>query len=265
MLAPLPLLTAAAPTPSTLAPLHFHCGASAPKAAALSLHSDAKKVKKASKGEGKRVISFRKHAQESTRRPNSFLASPARAGYAAAYVSVLLSLLLFAPSSAAAQGRKRRSASKPQAGAPSQKKAAPDGKGEGVANVHAKDGRVPVHVERVETTEGPVVFATLGEFPSDLNEIGQQFLSQEFFWHFASSTLGLEEFDPKAATLKVAMRPREKENQREGYFTFGNVSGHMLVVVESRHVYVACALTKAAVPQMLARAARAASGEAAAE
>lgn len=211
------------------------------------------------------MISFRKHAHESTRRPNSFLASPARAAYAAACVSALLSLLLFAPSSAAAQGRKRRSASKAQTAAPLQKKDAPDEKGEGVADAPAEEGHVPVHVGRVETEEGPVVFATIGEFPSDLNEAGQEFLRQEFFQHFASDTLGLEESDPKAATLKVAMLPQEKENQREGNFTFGKVSGHILVVVERRHVYVACALTKAATPQMLARAVRAASGEGAAE
>lgn len=214
------------------------------------------------------MISFRKHAQESTRRPNSFLASPARAAYAAACVSALLSLLLFAPTDAAAQGRRRRSASKPQAArpaAPSEKEAAPDEKSDEAAAVPANDGHVPVRVGRVETPEGPVVFATLGEFPSDLNEAGQEFLRQEFFQHFASDTLGIEESDPKAAMLKVSMLPQEKENQREGDFTFGKVSGHILVVVERRHVYVACALTKAATPQMLARAVRAASEEGAAE
>ena len=148
---------------------------------------------------------------------------------------------------------------------PLQKKAAPDEKGDGAADVPAQEGRVPVHVGRIETVEGPVVFATIGEFPSDLNEAGQEFLRQEFFQHFASDTLGLEESDPKAETLKVAMLPQEKENQREGDFTFGKVSGHILVVVERRHVYVACALTKAATPQMLARAVRAASEEGAAE
>lgn len=211
------------------------------------------------------MISFRKHAQESTRRPNSLLAGSARAAYAAACVSALLSLLLCAAPDAAAQGRKRRSASKPQAGAPSQKNAAPDEKGEGAADVSAKEGHVPVHVGRVETAEGPVVFATIGEFPSDLNEAGQEFLRQEFFQHFASDTLGLEESDPKSATLKVAMLPQEKENQREGNFTFGKVSGHILVLVERRHVYVACALTKEATPQMLARAVQAVAGEGAAE
>jgi hypothetical protein len=44
--------------------------------------------------------------------------------------------------------------------------------------------------------------------------------------------------------LKVAMLPQEKENQREGDFTFGKVSGHMVVLVEKRRVLVACTFSE---------------------
>ena len=102
--------------------------------------------------------------------------------------------------------------------------------------------------------DGPGVLATIGEFPSDLNEAGQEFLKREFFERFASDVLGLGEADSSArATLKVAMLPQEKENQREGDFTFGKLSGHMVVRVEKRRVLVACTFSEVeGKPQLLA-------------
>jgi hypothetical protein len=118
--------------------------------------------------------------------------------------------------------------------------------GEGVAEGEGgEDARIPIRVTRVETPDGPGVLATIGEFPSDLNEAGQEFLKREFFERFASDVLGLSDADSSArATLKVAMLPQDKENQREGDFTFGKVSGHMVVLVEKRRVLVACTFSE---------------------
>jgi hypothetical protein len=186
------------------------------------------------------VISFRKHAQESTRRPNSLLTTAMRGLRAA----MLLSLLLVAAtqSATAATGQKRH--------APKKDAAVTESPG-------AVDAKIPVRVKRYETADGPVIAATIGDFPRDLNEVGQEFLSREFFAHFASDVLGLDESDPKASTLKVMMLPQEKENRREGDFIFGKVSGHIVVLVEKRRVFVACTFSKAArAPGMLARAGR---------
>ena len=175
--------------------------------------------------------SFRKHAPESTRRPNSLLAG--RAGVAA----TLLILLAASAHTAAAQQRQ----AEPKAQAPEP----------------AAEAKIPVRVRRVKTPEGPGVVATIGDFPADLNEAGQEFLKREFFEHFASDVLGLGDSDETRATLKIALLPQEKENQREGDFTFGKVSGHMVVLVERRRVLVACTFSEAAqAPRMLAGAGR---------
>jgi hypothetical protein len=116
-----------------------------------------------------------------------------------------------------------------------------------------EESKIPIRVMRVETPDGPGVLATIGEFPSDLNEAGQEFLKREFFEHFASDVLGLGDSDSARATLKMAMLPQEKENQREGDFTFGKLSGHMVVLVEKRRVLVACTFSEAERrPQLLA-------------
>jgi hypothetical protein len=189
------------------------------------------------------MISFRKHAAESTRRPNSFL----RRRHAASAVprSALLTFFLLAAATVAAAaphpqdqgpvGAKRAAESPAPAAKP-----APAGKGE------VEEARIPIRVTRVETPDGPGVLATIGEFPSDLNEAGQEFLKREFFEHFASDVLRLGESDEAPrATLKVALLPQEKENQREGDFTFGRVSGHIVVLVEKRRVLVACTFSEA--------------------
>jgi hypothetical protein len=86
-----------------------------------------------------------------------------------------------------------------------------------------------------------------------LDEAGQEFLKREFFEHFASDVLGLGDSDPSREMLKVAMLPQEKENQREGDFTFGKLSGHMVVLVEKRRVLVACTFSEAErTPHLLA-------------
>jgi hypothetical protein len=116
-----------------------------------------------------------------------------------------------------------------------------------------EESRIPIRVTRVDMPDGPGVLATIGEFPSDLNEAGQEFLKREFFEHFASDVLGLGESGSTRATLKVAMLPQEKENQREGDFTFGKLSGHIVVLVEKRRVLVACTFSEGErKPQLLA-------------
>ena len=177
--------------------------------------------------------SFRKHAAGSTRRPDSFLKGRARGAKAAA----LLALLLLAQAGAfAAPPRQQKRQAAPAAAEP------------------AAEGKIPIRVRRVETPDGPGVVATIGEFPQDLNEAGQEFLKREFFEHFATDVLGFVESAP-GTTLKVSMLPQEKENQRECDFTAGKVSGHIVVLVERRRVLIACTFGEAGrKPQMLAGA-----------
>ncbi|MET0623249.1 MAG: hypothetical protein ABW250_09740 [Pyrinomonadaceae bacterium] len=137
------------------------------------------------------------------------------------------------PGQAGAKGSEPAPAAQPE----------PAKKGEGAEG--GEEAKIPIRVTRVETPDGPGVLATIGEFPSDLNEAGQEFLKREFFERFASDVLDLGEADSSVrATLKVAMLPQDKENQREGDFTFGKFSGHMVVLVEKRRVLVACTFSE---------------------
>lgn len=203
------------------------------------------------------MISFRKHAAESTRRPNSLLGR--RTAESATRFALMTFVLLAAADGIAAsprvqtQGQAGAKSAQPAAESPSAAaQPAPTAKAE--AGEGGEEARIPIRVTRVETPAGPGVVATIGEFPSDLNEAGQEFLKREFFEHFASDVLGLGEADSSArATLKVAMLPQDKENQREGDFTFGKVSGHMVVLVEKRRVLVACTFSEVArKPELLA-------------
>ena len=178
------------------------------------------------------MMSFRKHAAGSTRRPDSLLGCRARGAKPAA----LLALLLVAQSSVLAAPRQQKPQDAPAAAEP------------------AVEARIPIRVKRVETADGPGVVATIGEFPEDVNEAGQEFLKREFFERFATDVLGLGESTP-GATVKVAMLPQEKENQRECDFTAGKVSGHMVVLVEKRRVLIACTFAEREQrPQLLAGA-----------
>ena len=173
--------------------------------------------------------SFRKHAPGSTRRPDSV---PARGAKAA----VLLSLLLAAQAGAFAAPRQQpKKAQDPPFRVEEQPYS--------VEAPAAEEARIPIRVRRVETPDGPGIVATIGEFPADLEEAGQEFLKREFFERFASDVLGLDESVP-GATVKVALLPQEKENQREGDFTAGKVSGHIVVLVEKRRVLVACTFSE---------------------
>ena len=175
------------------------------------------------------MMSFRKHAMVNTRRPDSFLRRRALETVA------LLALLLAAQAVAVAAPPQ-----KPQEGTVAAEPAA------------ESESKVPIRVKRVETPDGPGVFATIGDFPADLNEAGQEFLRREFFEHFATDVLGLGESTP-GVTLKVAMLPQEKANQRECDFTAGKVSGHIVVLVEKRRVFIACTFKEVEQkPQMLA-------------
>jgi hypothetical protein len=118
----------------------------------------------------------------------------------------------------------------------------------------AVKAKIPIRVKRFETSDGPGVVATIGEFPEDLNEAGQEFLRREFFEHFATDVLGLDE-STSGTTLKVSMLPQEKENQRECDFVAGKFSGHMVVLVEKRRVLIACTFAEVGQkPQLLAGA-----------
>lgn len=177
------------------------------------------------------MMSFRKHAAESTRRPDSFLWRRALEAVA------LLTLLLAAHAVAGAAPRQQQG-----------QQATP------AAAEPAVEAKIPIRVQRVETPDGPGVVATIGEFPEDLNEAGQEFLKREFFEHFATDVLGFGESTP-GTTLKVAMLPQEKDNQREGDFTAGKVAGHIVVLVEKRRVLIACTFAEAGrAPQLLAEA-----------
>ena len=174
-------------------------------------------------------MSFRKHAAGSTRRPDSFLWRRALEAVA------LLTALIVAHAVAGAAPRQQKGQAAPAA-------------------EPAVEAKIPIRVKRVETPDGPGVVATIGEFPEDLEEAGQEFLKREFFEHFATDVLGFGESVP-GATLKVAMLPQEKENQRECDFTAGKVSGHIVVLVEKRRVLIACTFAEAGrTPQLLAGA-----------
>lgn len=176
------------------------------------------------------MMSFRKHAAESTRRPDSFLWRRALETVA------LLTLLLAAHAVAGAAPQQQKGPQDVPAAAP------------------AVEAKIPIRVKRVETADGPGVVATIGEFPEDLNEAGQEFLKREFFEQFATDVLGFGESTP-GTTLKVAMLPQEKENQREGDFMAGKVVGHIVVLVEKRRVLIACTFSEAGQkPQLLAGA-----------
>ena len=181
--------------------------------------------------------SFRKHAAGSTRRPDSFLYRRALEAFA------LLTLLFVGQAVAGAAPRQQPKQQPKQREAPAADTGEP-----------AVEAKIPIRVRRVETPDGPGVVATIGEFPEDLNEAGQEFLRREFFEHFATDVLGISD-STAGATLKVAMLPQEKENQRECDFTAGKVSGHIVVLVEKRRVLVACTFAeKGQKPQQLARA-----------
>lgn len=184
------------------------------------------------------MISFRKHAPESTRRPDSLLARRGLHVKAASNIALLIVLLLAASPAAAYVPRQKQQAGNAARSAQSPAPAAQES-----AEVRGEEGLIPIRVMRVETPDGPGFVATIGEFPADLNEAGQEFLKQEFFEHFASDVLGLVGPDTRE-TLKVSLLPQEKENQREGDFISGKISGHMVVLVERRRVFVACTLSE---------------------
>jgi hypothetical protein len=199
------------------------------------------------------MISFRKHAAESTRRPNSFLGRR-HVAESAPRLALLTLILLAAATGAAAAPRVQKQAGAKGAEPAAESPAPAAQHAPGQKSEEVEEAKIPIRVTRVEMPDGPGVLATIGEFPSDLNEAGQEFLKREFFEHFASDVLGLGESEAAShATLKVAMLPQEKENQREGDFIFGKLSGHIVVLVEKRRVLVACSFSEAErKPQLLA-------------
>ncbi|HZT61193.1 MAG TPA: hypothetical protein VFA21_21480 [Pyrinomonadaceae bacterium] len=186
------------------------------------------------------MITFRKHAIASTDCHVSLLGrGPRRSGAKNPRLIALIIISLVAASSAFASPQQKQQAKERAAEGPS---AQTRQQGEEAKENSESDPKVPIRLTRLDTPDGPCILATIGDFPADLNEAGQEFLKREFFEHFASDVLGFGESpDPAThATLKVSMQPQEKENQREGDFFFGKVRGHIIVVVEQRRVMVAC-------------------------
>jgi hypothetical protein len=183
------------------------------------------------------MITFRKHATASP----AFHVSPfgrlACRGDAGRFFAALIIPLLVASATALATPKSRKHVGKHKAAEPSTRAQAQKTK---------RDAKVPISVSRLETPDGPGLIAIIGEFPSDLEEVGQVYLAREFFQHVAAAVLGLDSTDSESHTMiEVAMLPQEEKNQREGDFILGRLTGHIVVVVEKRRVIVRCTFTEA--------------------
>jgi|SRR5438105_6127517 len=206
------------------------------------------------------MISFRKRAYGNTGCSISFLGGRAPRSNPSLRLAALVVILLLAAAGAFASPRQRKAAKpqsdEPAAGAPQKPARKAAGRGDD------GDGKIPVHVSRLDTPDGPYIVATIGDFPSDLDGRRQEFLGRDFFERVASDVLGIGDHET-GATLKMAMLPQEKDDRREGDFTFGELSGHMIVLVEKRRVIVACSFAEAeAQPKLLAATGRLAGGRA---
>jgi hypothetical protein len=195
------------------------------------------------------MISSRKRAGGNTGCPVSFLGG--RANPSPRLAALIVILLLAAASAFAAPRQKeapRHRGGGRAADAPRRPAREAAGRGE-EADV---DAGIPVHISRLETPDGPYIVATIGDFPTDLDGRRQEFLGREFFENFAGEVFGIG--DP-GATLKIAMLPQEREDRRECDFTFGKLSGHMIVLVQKRRVMVVCSFAEAeGQPKLLAGA-----------
>lgn len=198
------------------------------------------------------MISFRKRAMSDTGCPISFLDGRGPRTNPPLRLAALTVILLLAAAGAFASPRQKESA-KPQGGehvADGARKSASeaDAKGEGTD----VDAKIPMRISRLETPDGPYIVATIGDFPADLDARRQEFLGREFFERFAGEVLGLGDPD-SSATLKIAMLPQEKDDRREGDLSFGQITGHMIVLVQKRRVVVACSFAETeAQPKLLA-------------
>jgi hypothetical protein len=203
------------------------------------------------------MISFRKHALSDTGWPVSFLGGRRLRANPSHGLAALFVLLLFAASASAAPQQK--GAEKKQNDghvADAQKESAPEAASQD--EKPGADAKIPIRISRLETPDGPYIVATIGDFPADLDGRRQDFLGRDFFEHFASDVLGLGDPD-SGATLKMAMLPQERDDRREGDFTFGQLSGHMIVLVQKRRVMVACSFAEGeAQPRLMAAVERSA-------
>ena len=193
------------------------------------------------------MITFRKHAIASTDRHVLLLGRLPRRGHVWTRFAALIVLLFIASATAFATPRQEKRLRGQKARKPAPRAQAKEAK---------PDTNVPVRLTRFDILNGHGILADIGEFQTDLTEIGQYFLEREFFERFASNALGLDDSQgPTSNTvLKVAMLP-QKKNKREGNFIFGRVKGHIIVVVEKRRVTVACTLKKEQhLPQQIAAA-----------
>ena len=201
------------------------------------------------------MISFRKHALSDTGCSVSFLGGRGRRANPSPGLAALAVLLLAAASAFASPQQK--GAGKPRSGehvADAQKESAPEAAGRDEKS--GGDSKIPIRISRLETPDGPYIVATIGDFPADLDGRRQDFLGRDFFEHFAGDVLGIGDPD-SGATLKMAMLPQEKDDRREGDFTFGNLSGHMIVVVQKRRVMIACSFAEdEAGPKLMAAVGR---------
>jgi len=161
--------------------------------------------------------------------------------------------MIFAANAAGAEtqahdgGAQSQTAGRAADPAPQQEAAQEAGAGGGAA------AEVPIKVYVAGTPEEPFVVAKIGDFPSELGEMGKEFLKREFLEHFIRDVLGMGG-GGRAAALKVALLPQQEANEQEGSFTFGEVAGRITVRLAERHVFVFVSFEdkQAAAPTLLA-------------
>jgi hypothetical protein len=100
----------------------------------------------------------------------------------------------------------------------------------------------PMRVQLAGSPDAPVVVATIGDFAADLGEDGQFFLRREFFEHFVTNVLELG--GPSHATPMITFLSQGEDNEREGAFRIGAVSGQISVLVTPRRVFVMCSFSE---------------------
>lgn len=100
----------------------------------------------------------------------------------------------------------------------------------------------PMRIHLAGTPDAPVIVATIGEFTKDLGEDGKLFLGREFIEHFVANVLELG--GPAHTAPMISFLSQAEENEREGTFKIGDVSGQISVLVTPRRVFVMCSFAE---------------------
>lgn len=100
----------------------------------------------------------------------------------------------------------------------------------------------PMRIHLAGTADSPVVVATIGDFAKDLGEDGKLFLRREFIEHFVANVLELG--GPAHAAPMLSFLSQTEENERDGTFKIGGVSGRISVLVTPRRVFVMCSFAE---------------------